>query len=108
MFSNNKVKTKKFDNKLSGFVELIEWLKKHEALEPHVCLEATGVYGEALATYLFENSYKVSVVNPTQVKGFAQSELARTNRLVPKDSVPKRVALLVVKPARRLSALGSA
>ena len=78
LFSNNKVKTKKFDNKHSGFAELIEWLKKHEVLEPHVCLEATGVYGEALAAYFFENSYKVSVVNPAQIKGFAQSELART------------------------------
>jgi len=77
LFQNNKVKTKKFENKMSGFVELIEWLKKHEALDSHVCLEATGVYSEALAIYLCELNHKVSVVNPAQIKGFSQSELAR-------------------------------
>jgi len=77
LFSDNKVKTKKFENKLSGFSELISWLKKHEAVDLHVCLEATGVYSEALAIYLSEIGHKVSVVNPAKIKGFAQSELAR-------------------------------
>ncbi len=76
-FENNQCKTKKFENKLSGFSELMEWLKKHDALNAHVCLEATGIYGEALATYLFEADCLVSVVNPVKIKGFAQSELSR-------------------------------
>lgn len=78
LFENNKIKTKKFENKLSGFLELMAWFKKHDALNAHICLEATGIYGEALATYLFEANHSVSIVNPAQIKGFAQSELSRT------------------------------
>jgi len=77
LFSDNKVKTKKFENKLNGFSELIDWFKKHKALDPHICLEATGIYSEALAVYLFELNHKVSVVNPAKIKGFSQSELSR-------------------------------
>ena len=77
LFENNKVKTKQFKNKSSGFTQMTEWLKQHGALEAHACLEATGSYSEALATYLFETNCKVSVVNPAQIKGFAQSELTR-------------------------------
>lgn len=77
LFPNHKVKTKKFENKLSGFPAFIDWLKKHEALDAHLCLEATGAYSEALSIYLFERNHQVSVVNPAKIKGFAQSELSR-------------------------------
>lgn len=40
-------------------------------------MEATGNYGQALATYLDNGGYRVSVVNPAQIKGFAQSGLSR-------------------------------
>lgn len=72
-----KVKTKKFDNKIKGFSDLLEWLQKKEVTDLHVCMEATGTYGEALATYLFDLGHIVSVVNPAQIKGFSQSELSR-------------------------------
>lgn len=49
---DKKFKTKKFNNKNKGFVELDDWLKK-KSTSPHVCLEATGSYGEALAIFLF-------------------------------------------------------
>lgn len=78
LFENDKVKTKQFENKQSGFVELLAWLKRHNALETHACLEATGSYSEALAIYLVEKNVKVSVVNPVQIKGFGQSQLTRT------------------------------
>lgn len=77
LFTNNKVKNKKFSNNAKGFSELVEWLKKHKAHNLHICMEATGIYCDALATFLFENNYPVSIVNPAQIKGFAQSELAR-------------------------------
>jgi len=77
LLETNKVKTKKFDNKSKGFVELVEWLNKKNVQDLHVCMEATGVYSNALATYLFDTGYMVSVVNPVQIKGFAQSELSR-------------------------------
>jgi transposase len=73
----DKVKTKKFDNKIKGFSELLEWLKKKEVADLHVCMEATGTYGEALAAYLFDLGYTVSVVNPAKIKGFSLSELSR-------------------------------
>jgi len=76
---NNKVKTKKLDNNSSGFLELVQWLNKKEIdiQMLHVCMEATGRYGDALANYLFTNGYQVSVVNPARIKGFSQSELSR-------------------------------
>ena len=76
---NNKVKTKKFDNNLSGFLGLIDWLntKEIDIQMLHVCMEATGRYSDALANYLFEKGYQVSVVNPARIKGFALSELSR-------------------------------
>ena len=77
LFDDNKVKTKKFKNNEKGFSELQEWLNKHKSTSLHFCMEATGVYGESLATYLFDKGYIVSVINPAQIKGFAQSELSR-------------------------------
>lgn len=74
---NDKIKTKQFLNNNKGFSNLIDWLKQKGVQKLHVCMEATGSYGEALATYLFDLGYTVSVVNPAQIKGFAQSELAR-------------------------------
>lgn len=55
----DKVKTKKFDNKIKGFLELLEWLKKKNVTDLHVCMEATGNYGDALATYLFDSGHMV-------------------------------------------------
>jgi len=36
-------------------------------------MESTGVYEEVLAQYLYDNNFKVSVVNPAHVRGFAQT-----------------------------------
>jgi len=80
LLANDKFKHKKFDNKPTGFSQLIEWLEKYvsSTQELHICMEATGHYNEALATFLFDAGFKVSVVNPAQIKGFAYSKLART------------------------------
>lgn len=77
LLKNGKYKQKSFDNKLSGFLVLLSWLKKHESGETHACLEATGTYGYDLAKFLFENGIAVSVVNPSRVKAFGESELLR-------------------------------
>jgi transposase len=74
---NNKIKTKKFDNNPKGFSGLIEWLKTKEVNTAHACMEATGSYGLKLAQYLYDNNFKVSVVNPARIKGFAMSKLCR-------------------------------
>lgn len=74
---NNKFKNKKFDNNQDGFNALVDWLNQNKVKNLSVCMEATGIYGEALAVYLYDAGYLVSVVNPAQIKGFAQSQLAR-------------------------------
>lgn len=77
LLKQEKYKSKSFDNKMSGFIALVAWLKQHEASDAHVCLEATGNYGDALAKFLFKNGYTVSVVNPSRIKAFGESELLR-------------------------------
>jgi transposase len=69
---------KVFANALKGFEQLVAWLKNRQASDVSVCMEATGAYWEALATYLYGLEYRVSVVNPARIKAFAQSELLRT------------------------------
>ena len=40
--------------------------QKHKVRDAHVCLEATGRYGEVVAIYLHARGYAVSVVNPAR------------------------------------------
>ena len=76
---NGKVKSKVFDNTPAGQIELQRWLLERGFIttQTHVCMEATGPYSEALALALVDGSWRVSVVNPARVKGFAQGELSR-------------------------------
>ncbi len=74
--NHNKTKNKVSENSLSGFRNLLEWTCRHakcEAAELHFVMEATGVYHEALAEFLFEAGCKVSILNPFKVKKFAES-----------------------------------
>lgn len=72
-----------FGNHPDGFKALSDWLAHQGVSELHACMEATGVYYEALAEYLYQQGYLVSVVNPWQIKAFAESKLRRhkTDRL---------------------------
>lgn len=76
---NGKVKSKVLDNSSEGHKSLLEWLSKSKVsmAELHVCMEATGVYYEAVALALHEAGLKVSVVNPACIKGFGHSENIR-------------------------------
>jgi transposase len=67
----------KLPNDPKGFAELKAWLDKH-APSAALCMEATGIYHEALATFLYEQGFTVYVVNPYQIAHFAKSELLRT------------------------------
>ncbi|MCH7756758.1 transposase, partial [Patescibacteria group bacterium] len=67
---------KVFNNDKKGFAKFMLWLKQLDA-KPHTCMEATGIYGHALANFLYENDYPISLVNPARVKGFALGELSR-------------------------------
>jgi transposase len=66
-----------FENTPQGFAQCQRFLKKRQAHPAHACLEATGVYYEELAHFLHDNRYAVSVVNPLQIKAYAQSQLRR-------------------------------
>ena len=72
-----KLRHRVFPNSPAGFAQLSAWLLKHHVEHTHACLEATGAYGEALATYLHDAGHTVSVVNPAQIKAYAQSRLSR-------------------------------
>ena len=74
---NEKLRHRKFSNRKEGFSELGNWLVKHKVKQVHACLEATGPYGEELASYLYQQGHTVSIVNPLQIKAFGQSELLR-------------------------------
>ena len=77
LINDTKVKTKKFNNNSTGFTSLKQWLKSKAVYTAHACMEATGCYGIKLAQYLYSNNFKVSIVNPARIKGFAMSKLCR-------------------------------
>ncbi|MEY2672274.1 MAG: hypothetical protein RLZZ508_151 [Actinomycetota bacterium] len=75
---NGKFRAKVVANSQEGFALLVTWLATHNALQPHVCMEATGIYWEEVAQYLATAGLTVSVVNPAQIKAYASSRLTRT------------------------------
>ena len=62
-------------NDNQGFRELSSWLKSATKgnEKPIVVMEATGVYHEGVAQYLYDKGYKVSVMQSGRVKRYAQS-----------------------------------
>jgi transposase len=69
-----KVKaTRTFADTPAGFKELTEWVRKHA--DPTISLvftmEATGVYYEQVAWYLFNEQQSVSVVLPNKARQYA-------------------------------------
>ncbi len=71
---NAKIKSKVFANNPEGFAELKEWLNTQGVNNLHGCMEATSTYGNALARFLVEAGYKVSIVNPSLPKAFGKSD----------------------------------
>ena len=70
--------TKRVHNTIRGFEQLAAWLRNRKVGNVHACMEATGGWSEELAFYLQERGHDVSIVNPMQIRAFAQSELSRT------------------------------
>ncbi len=70
-------KTHIFKNAPEGYQALTNWLLKQSLTPVAACMEATGVYGDALATYLYDQGHVVSVVNPAQIKSFGGAQLTR-------------------------------
>jgi transposase len=68
---------KVFSNNGVGHKHLHNWLVAQRVGQSHVCLEATGQYGEEVAEFLYQRSYPVSVVNPARIKRYGESKLHR-------------------------------
>jgi transposase len=68
--------TRIFGNSQSGFNEIGQWIKKHLAKDVdgiHCVMEATGVYHEHLAWFLYNHKYAVHIVLPLRAKRYMQS-----------------------------------
>ena len=74
---NGNTKKKSFTNAESGFKNLIAFVKKLQLTDPHFCMESTGCYSEDAAEFLHNSEFKVSLVNPLQIKSFRMSKLVR-------------------------------
>jgi transposase len=53
------------------------YLKKFKQSDMLIIMEHTGVYHLKLANYLYENDYKVAVVNPFSIKKFMEAKMTR-------------------------------
>jgi transposase len=73
-----KVLQRAFPMTAQGFAALRGWMRKQGGEQVHVCLEATGEYGAALALFLYDAGQQVSIVNPARIAAYAKSRLART------------------------------
>jgi transposase len=67
----------RYDNTAAGHEHLVSWLASQQVGQLHVCLEATGAYGRAVALRLHQAGYRVSIVNPLRIKRYGESELLR-------------------------------
>lgn len=73
-----KILEKACENSPAGLQTLLDWLAKRKVEQVHACLEATGGYEEAAATFLFQAGHTVSVLNPLVVHAFAKQRLTRS------------------------------
>jgi transposase len=61
-----------FENSDKGFQALILWVKKNTdtSISPRFIMEATGVYHERLANFLWAKDYHTSIIMPNKIKNF--------------------------------------
>lgn len=77
------VKPVKFGNNEDGFVSFLGWLQEHN-LSPEqtvVCMEATGVYSEGLAYFLYASEYTVAVEPPLNIQRKFPVNASKTDEL---------------------------
>jgi len=73
--SKGKLKTKAFENTDTGHAEMLAWLRKNLLTREncHLTMEAASRYQEPVALALSDAGYKVSVVDPAEIKAFGES-----------------------------------
>ena len=84
---NSFTATVLYDNKKETFevksdpvefeMKVKPYLKKFKKSDMLIIMEHTGVYHLKLANYLYENGYKVAVVNPFSIKKFMEAKMTR-------------------------------
>jgi transposase len=69
------VSTKTFPNQPNGFEQLLSWTNSfgEQSIPVSFVMEATGVYYEPLAYFLFQKQFNIHVILPNVYKTFAQS-----------------------------------
>lgn len=72
-------------NDAVGFEQISSWLESFGSPpdQIHVGLEATNTYSDGIAQFLFEQGYRVSVMNPARIARFRKAEpvQGKTDRL---------------------------
>lgn len=63
-----------FSNDSQGFAKLLQWIERiDQGRSVQFCMEETGIYSRALATFLHQCGHRVSLVNPALIKAFGRS-----------------------------------
>ncbi len=94
-----------FANSEKGHMQLEYWLRERSATSVHVCLEATGQYGDKIAEHLYSQGFLVSVVNPARIKHYGNSKLRRNKtdkadvQLIAEYCIREKPALWTPPPA---------
>jgi transposase len=83
---------KRFDNTILGHMALVLWVKKYTVSDVNLCfiMEATGVYHEILAHFLYEKEYEVIVEMPNKISNFFKTLAVKT---VTDKSMSEAIAL---------------
>lgn len=89
---------RQFDNNAVGFALCLRWVKSFKS-SPLFCLEATGIYGLALAKYLCHHQQKIIIANPIKTHAFAKMEMSR-------NKTDKADAQSIARYARHLESQG--
>lgn len=79
-FDDEILSNTKFKNNAVGFKKLVDWGNKLSSPETEIVylIEATGVYHEKIALYLFESKCKICVLLPNKVKAFYKTLTVKT------------------------------
>jgi transposase len=74
------LESKKFKNTKTGFSQFLKWALKlgDKEIPLFFVMEATGVYHEHLACFLYDNGYKVIVVLPNRASNYAKTLEVKT------------------------------
>lgn len=74
-FSIELVTRHTFENKLPGFKKLTEWLEPlvKKEVQLRFVLEATGVYHQSFAYYLYDKSYNISIILPNKISNYKRT-----------------------------------